>query len=240
MIEKLDNKRKLAVFSHHRSGTHFLMNSIAMNSNYIYRPYWQLDFNLGVDIWATPKLSSYFKKYDNRSVNNIMKSHYFVDFFENILEDFTNNFHVFYIMREPCDTLASYYRYSRLRDWLEAPNVKNISEFIKAEPVGSCLRWQRKQYRTMLQRWEAHVTGWHTASKSYCIHIIRYEDLLYDFENTMLNILNIIGVKSNNMKKPELTGIDPWCGGRHKEMYNMEDVNYIRTNVNEEIWNIWN
>ena len=142
-------------------------------------------------------------------------------------------------MRKHCDTLMSYYRYSKLREWIEAPDVQNISDFIRAEPAGSCLRWQRKQYNTMLKRWEANVAGWLAASKSYNIHIIRYEDLLDDFENTLLGILNILNVKNHNLKKPRLSGIEPWCGGNHEDMYPKKDIDYIRNNINADIWDIW-
>ena len=41
-------RRKVAVISHERSGTHFLMNTLAANCDLIAKPWWDLDLGLPV------------------------------------------------------------------------------------------------------------------------------------------------------------------------------------------------
>ncbi len=232
-------KKKVVVISHHRSGTHFLMKSIADHFDYIAQPYWLLDFVLGVDIWATPELERYLKQFQGKHVKNIMKSHYSVEFFDGMLDYFSHEYQLFYIIRHPQDTLASYYQFSKCLSWLEAPKVNSISEFIRAEPQGSCLRWQRKQYPSMLARWQAHVIGWLEASRYYPIHVLRYEDLVNQFNASLTNIAQRLQLPLRQINQPELTGIVPWKGGSHQEMYTNMDKQYVIDTIKPEILALW-
>ena len=232
-------KTKIAVISHHRSGTHFLMRSIALNSPYTDKPPWVLDYPLGVDIWATPALNKYLKRHAGESVREIMKCHFSVEFFDGILANFTKEFHVFYIVRNPEDTMASYHKFSNGLKWLEAPKVETVSEFIRSEPEGSCLRWQRRQYPNMIARWSCHVAGWMDAASRHAIHVVRYEDLYYEYNETMKQICSIIGVEVGQLKKPEMTGIRPWKGGDHGNLYSNPDREFIQASIDPCISGLW-
>ncbi len=215
------------------------MRAIANNSPFTDQPPWHLDFQIGVDIWATPNLKKYFVRHRGDAIRQIMKGHFSVEYFDGMLDYFSNEFHVFYLIRHPEDVLASYFRFSQNLNWLEAPEATTLSEFIRAQPEGSCLRWQRRQYPSMLSRWASHVRGWLSAATENPIHVIRYEDLFHNYVPTMKSICRTIGAESELPVGTEFTGLQPWTGGDHGELYSDADRSFIDTTVGHSILDLW-
>ena len=192
-----DGRTKVAVISHERSGTHFLMNTLAANYGYVSQPWWNLDFTLGLNFHSAEHLASYFGQAKGQSVLNIVKSHHQAGFFEPFIRDFTDDFQVFYICREPRAVIASFSKLINELPWNEGPNVDSPAELLRAEPSHALLRYQQHQAPTMLHRWADHVTGWVDLSDRLGenrIHVVRYEDLAHNFEATVANLGDTLGL----------------------------------------------
>jgi hypothetical protein len=117
-----DDRKKAIVVSHERSGTHFLMNTLAKNFDYVSHPFWNLDYNQGINLHDQSVLSHFLGLSHNKPVLNILKSHHPVEFFESNLDYLCEQFFVFYIYRDPRDVLISYRRLLTRFPWDEGPN----------------------------------------------------------------------------------------------------------------------
>jgi len=88
---------------------------------------------------------------------------------------------------QPFHTLRSNWKlikYYNTQGWEEGPDTTTVHEFIRSEPCGAMLRYQKQQMKSMVHRWQDHVTGW----LDYCesnpdsnVHLIKYEDLDQDY-----------------------------------------------------------
>ena len=55
-------KKNCIIVSHERSGTHFLMNTLALNFGYISEPWINLDFETGMNFHAPGALLAFFQE----------------------------------------------------------------------------------------------------------------------------------------------------------------------------------
>ena len=111
--------KKLLVASHERSGTHFLINSIANNSGGLYgSPNIQ---NPSKDIYHggpynNPQeykeyVYAYLSSYSGVSESKIFKTHHKAEFFKEYITELKKEYHILYIQRNPLDVLTSLYYY---------------------------------------------------------------------------------------------------------------------------------
>ncbi|WP_420549030.1 sulfotransferase domain-containing protein [Curvivirga sp.] len=223
--------KKLAVFSHHRSGTHFLMKSLSLNSQYIDDPELSLDVNLGFDLWNPNDFTDLILQLRDKPILNIAKCHYEVDFIAPLIDKFLDDFHLIYIVRRPEDVLKSYFDFSSQLFWKEAPKTTNVNEFVKAVPIGSCLRWQHRQYDTMTHRWVGHVQGWlEITSVRSNIILITYDDLKDRYQETMTYLVDRLGWKKpQDFVLPPSSGILPGQGGSHIDSYETETLKWVKS-----------
>lgn len=192
-----DGRKKAAVLSHERSGTHFLMNTLAANFGYVAKPWWNFDFTLGLNFHAPQGLANYFAQASGKSVLNILKSHHQAGFFESFIEAFTSEFHLFYICREPRSVLASFWKLLAELQWEEGPPADSPSQLLHAQPANAVLRYQKTQAATMLHRWVDHVEGWTALADRLGpdrICVLRYEDLDETFEPTVRSLGDWMGL----------------------------------------------
>ena len=153
------------VVSHERSGTHFLMNSIARA--YVYRaaPWLDMDHDaMPINFFHPPSIADVLAGLADRRIATIVKSHHSADFFDGILDRVLKRYVVFYIHRDPVDVMLSFWRFMHRWRWHEGPKRPDPVAFARAEPEGQLMRYQRYQCRSMLDRWARHVEGWHRAS----------------------------------------------------------------------------
>ena len=180
-------QKKVAVISHERSGTHFLMNTIAKNYPYLSSPWWNFDNELGINFHSPTAILNYIKQAHDKSILNILKSHHPIGFFHEIMAYLEEQFHIFYVYRNPFHTLRSNWKlikYYNTQGWEEGPDTATVHEFVRSEPCGAMLRYQKRQMQSMVHRWQDHVTGW----LDYCdshpdsnVHLVKYEDLDQDY-----------------------------------------------------------
>jgi|GEM_PF-676870 tetratricopeptide (TPR) repeat protein/SAM-dependent methyltransferase len=237
LIKNFSLPRKAIVISHERSGTHFLMNTLALNFDYISQPWINFDFDLGLNFHAPQALLAFFKTMQDKPVSNIVKSHHHFDFFSGIADALAEQFHIFYVYRDPRDVMVSFWRIIQKLPWDEGPKTETVGEFMRAEPRGGNLRYQKEQSPTMLHRWQHHVTSWadfaNAQGNTRKVMLIRYEDLNLKFEETVRDIGARIGRPV--MKTPLLPDLRnnvvmPGKGevGAHRELFTREDHEFVR------------
>ncbi|MCF7885361.1 MAG: sulfotransferase domain-containing protein [Candidatus Marinimicrobia bacterium] len=230
--------KKAMVVSHERSGTHFLMNTLDKNFAYISRPWINFDFELGINFHSAQAVLNFFKKLHNKPILNIVKSHHHFSFFSKIIKYLVDQFHIFYIYRDPRDTMASFFRLIKHFDWDEGPRVASVGDFIRSAPRGGILRYQKEQVPDMLNRWQDHVESWYNYARiNENITLIKYRELNLDFDNTVKKISAILDQPIDDPVRPGLheNVIHKGKGvvGGHKEKFTDEDYQYVKNKVSD-------
>lgn len=228
--------KKVAVISHERSGTHFLMNAIALNCGYVARPWWNLDLELGINFHSAQVLRRYFEKFRDRPMQQILKSHHGFEFFSEFILLLLDEFRIFYIYRDPRDVMVSYWRMLALLPWDEGPKPPTASEFIRCAPRGAMLRYQKRQEPTVLHRWQTHVEGWVDFARSHpseSLMVLRYEDLNNNFEPTLQAIAHFLGQTLSQPQRPrkDENTVLPGAGesDRFRQHLSREDCLYLES-----------
>jgi hypothetical protein len=192
----------VVVCSHERSGTHFLINSLAKNSAYRNNPYLDYDskplgsfhnFHHGADA------ASFFQKLHDKNCASIVKSHFAAPFFRDSDGKLvTGPCKIVYIVRNPFDVMLSYHGLVQHFPWHEGPKPTRVLNFVTAAPEGRMLRYQWQQADTLITRWKAHVTGWYDMAAEYPANIlfVRYQDLDCRHADEMKRILTFLGCEA--------------------------------------------
>jgi len=174
--------KKIMVVSHERSGTHFLLNSLAYNFSSYHKRVLSLEFD-------NPKpLLDCIKE----SGEVLFKSHHHVSFFEPVWEELTKECHIICIVREGKDVLTSSFNHY-CKFYPDTKYDGNFANFIKGQNAPEKLLQlynNNQPYDNMPDKWQRHVQGW--LEKSGQVFCIKYEDLLHDFEKTLLDVSEFI------------------------------------------------
>lgn len=194
---------QVMVSSHERSGTHFLINSIAKNCRYSNQPLLSFDYPpLGSMLnFHDPEAIKGFCTYlNNRRCSSIMKNHFAAEFFYG-----ANGFALpstvkcLYIYRDPVDVMLSYKRFVDSIRFPEGPKLDSLEEFMSSEPRGRMMRHQHNEKGSVLRRWEDHVAGWiETAGREKNVRCITYHDLAGNFEAELEGIAAFLETPLNS------------------------------------------
>jgi predicted metal-dependent phosphoesterase TrpH len=69
--------------------------------------------------------------------------------------------------------------------------------------MGQLMRYQFRQYPTMLDRWANHVEHWvGAAGRANNIHIVRYEDLAARYDDTIKHLGRRLGMPPSRIVPP--------------------------------------
>lgn len=188
---------KILVVSHERSGTHFVMNSLALNFGYVASPWMNMDWELGVNFHSSFAFETLMSNFSGQWIGNIFKTHHEFGFFSDWIHKFRNEFKIIYMVRDVAPVLRSYQRFLLTTDWFEGPKISSPSEFIRANPVGGLTRFQYRYAETMTHRWCNHVQGWLQGGQSLgtnCFMPVLYSSLNDTFESTMHELAAFIGL----------------------------------------------
>ena len=201
----------IVVCSHERSGTHFLMNSIALNSNYSIEPFINFDymqlgdvinFHKSEHVFNFIKKIAFIKKKDKSyGLSSLIKSHHPAYIFKNLFN--SDDVIFYYIYRNPIETLLSYWKFINHWNWHEGPKEKNLIKFVKSPPEGQMQRYQKKTYYNIFTRWANHVIEWEKNSRKFKnIYLVNYENLNNDYNFTIENVLKFIDVYNKKINRP--------------------------------------
>jgi hypothetical protein len=228
-------RRKVMVVSHERSGTHFLMNSIAKCFGYISDPWVNYDSSsVATNFHSCRAVQEFFEQFRGHPVANIVKSHHPFVFFETTLEEITKEFSIFYVYRDPRDVMVSLWRYIQQVRWHEGPRTDSVKEFIRRAPEANLLRYQRRQEPTMIHRWKTHVDSWMlNLPEKFRPHVtyVCFRDLRDNYEAVIRSIASVLG-PSATIEKPTLDerSVFPGKGlvGGYRDHLDAEDLELFR------------
>lgn len=200
-----DMRPAVLVVSHERSGTHFLMNALAACYDYVSSPW--IDFDrqtFNINFFYPPEVGGLLMALADRPMANIVKSHHPIDFFNGELKRIVERYLVLVVCRHPADVTRSFWRFLHQWPWNEGPKTLDPLSFARAEPCGRLMRYQPRQYPSMLQRWAAHADGWlNAADENERVGIVRYEDLDRNYEQTMRGLAGKLGRAPRTIVRPD-------------------------------------
>lgn len=235
-----EDRPAVIVVSHHRSGTHFLMNSIASCYGYISHPWIDLDpfhhtpigggfaREMETIYYSPTSIADYLLELAKRPLATTIKSHHPADFFVGALERIVERYVIFVVHRHPADTLLSFWRFLGGLGWHEGPKAPDPVSFAKSEPSGALLRYQMRQYPTMMHRWADAVEGWIAASAvSPRVVMVRYDQLESNFGDVMLDFAPLLGRQPRTVDKPGRE-TSPWLTVNFKEPNERPDIAALR------------
>lgn len=212
LVERFSPKAPFYVISHERSGTHFLINTLTRNT-YIRPGRGRIGAHQDVGQWTGPyddptdrfnHIDDFFSNWPARIDGpTIVKSHCDRDLFSLRYRQAP----VLYVLRDPRDTLVSFYHYLNHPKFYEFnPHLGNhrcssFSEFLR-RPVTPMLQYGfslHGEFSNVAERWARHVAGWFQAPGSL---VVRYEDLLTDYDAVLQRVASFLGLRLRLRRSP--------------------------------------
>lgn len=199
-----DEDRKPAIVcSFMRSGTHFLMGTMAKNFGFIADPWLAIE-HAPINFFYQRSVDRLFQLIANRRYRNIAQSHHSVEFLANSIEKCEGAIQVLYIYRHPAYCLNSYRKFLPTWPGIDAAGCDDIVEFMQAKPAPHHAKLSWTLPETMLDYWADHVRGWlQLAEQNKTIHVVRYEDLAGDFSNQVRRMACFMGLDCETPKPPD-------------------------------------
>jgi hypothetical protein len=202
------------VCSHERSGTHFLINSIAGNSFHTNNPYLRYDLvPLGsfLNFHDAKEVQAFFERLAQHSCASIVKCHFAAGFFLGKQRRFLLDglCKIIYIVRDPIEIMLSYHRFINYFAHHEGPKRSDALDFLVTAPEGQMLRYQDGQVSTILDRWQAHLLGWLELAEenSSNVLVVKYEDLDRNHADVTRKVLSFLGLSHPDViQRPDRIG----------------------------------
>lgn len=208
-------RSKVLVVSHERSGTHFLINTIARSFGYDPR---QIDIvnRHGVVRWDDPASGRrWLEQYRGRFVPNIFKSHHAYPLLAPYLAELGSEFTVFYVHRDGRDVMTSFWVYFHKIGPGWGPKTATVGEFMRSMSVGRSTQFQATSRPiTMLRRWAEHVEGWKANRHGLKVHYTTYESLHERHDQVIGEIADALREAPSSHERPGLAAntVLPWRG----------------------------
>jgi len=188
MAIKDDGKPKptILVVSHERSGTHYLINSIAKNLGYS---------NQEESLLGT-KDTIFRRIFDRKDDGVIFKSHHQYEYLCPVIEKISKAVKVIYILRDGRDVLASFFHYVNIKGNSGVvpgcfPSNITFSEMLRSDPRNYTFDSVYSLIRStnMAERWARHIKGWTNR-----VYSVRFEGMKKEFPRVMSGIAQYVGV----------------------------------------------
>jgi hypothetical protein len=195
------------VASHERSGTHFLMNSIASCYGYVSLPWINFDMpdHKLLEHFSREQVAQILLSLAEKPMANIVKLHHAADIFAGQLERLTERYVILVIHRDPVAVMLSFWRYLHhfAASNKAGPLEPDPVSFARAKPFGRMMRYQLQEYETVIERWANHVEGWlEAATHNARIVSVRYEHLEERFSETMQSFAGVLGRLPHALIRP--------------------------------------
>ena len=228
-------QKKILIVSHERSGTHFLINTLAQCFGYLPNQI-DMDASQNVDFRNPAIARDWLGQFQGQFVANIFKSHHAYPLLSPLAPQLLEEFHIFYISRDGRDVMTSFWTYlNRLAPgW--GPQTQTVGEFMRANATGGITQYQAAQHElTMLRRWVEHVDGW--IKNTLPINFVTYEELHSQYTGTVDRISEILEQPAIMKVRPTLQSPSslPWRGevGSWKEFFSRSDSEYFADEANQ-------
>jgi hypothetical protein len=192
------------VVSHERSGTHFLMNTLAACYGYVSNPWINLDHDSArINFFLPASVTEFLLSVAAQPVANTVKSHHQAEFFRGELDNISQRYAILVVVRDPVDMLVSFWRFLHYWPWFEGPRTPDPVALARSEPSGGLMRYQTRQHPTMMHRWAAHAEGWLAAEQACArVKVVRYEDLSADYEQTVRSFAPLLERQPLRLVRP--------------------------------------
>lgn len=239
----LSKKAAFYITSHERSGTHLAIN-LCYRNLYIQQHFYDLP-NFRGKCLSPAAIQSHWSSFSTEWLANsckggIIKSHCEQPIFKAHLPPAP----VVYILRDPRDTLVSFFRFlnsdvfHRNNPGLEQLRCKSFGEFLR-RPLDPFLEFgfsMNGGAKDVVERWARHVKGWTTGKSAM---ILRYEEM------KTAPRLCVMKVAAHVRAMPKLTFNDYLLGepgailpgkgivGSWKEMFRSDDSRYLERRLEE-------
>lgn len=202
--------KKVLVVSHERSGTHFLINTIA-NFGYVAGQWIDLPET------ADPKTLEEFLLRSNKEgmeENRIFKSHHQGHSFRDNALSLLEGWIVFYIVRDGRDVMTSCWNHFNV---CFRACFSGVGEMMRADPrnFDFAARYSLTQRENFVSRWAEHVSSWKKHFDARRVTLLKYEDLHREWATQARKIGRLLvagGVEK--LVRPTLVspGVQPWKG----------------------------
>lgn len=237
----LARKTPFYVISHERSGTHFAINTLFRNA-YVAQTFSYVGDWLGP--YDQPEtrhrhLERFQKAWpERRRAGGLIKSHCDAETFQRFFPEAK----VVYVLRDPRDTLVSFFHYLNSEDLhrtnpgLADQRSTKFSEFLRRTP-STYLRmgfFENPDFDNVVGRWASHVCGW-AVRPNVCL--LRYEDLKTDFRKCVWKTCRHVGLlprlRMKAVRMEEGASILPRKGvmGDWKNHFSPEDEEFLNTEL---------
>jgi len=194
----LARRRSLHVISHERSGTHLALNlfyrNLYIRQNFYDMAVWRGPYTDAAD--AFNHWRGFRQLWDAGWMDSggLVKSHCEASVFRR----FFPKEKVIYVLRDPRDTLVSFFHYLNHpalyenNPWMADQRCANFQEFL-TRPLSDFLRWGfsfEGAANNVMERWANHVRGWMDDPHA---KILLYDDLIENYRRTMYSTALAVG-----------------------------------------------
>lgn len=234
---KLVSSNPIYVISHERSGTHLALNLLYKNlyiqQHFLDLPVWKAsDLHSAIEHWKLAER----KVREMLPIGGLIKSHCEVEIYRKFLPKLP----VVYVVRDPRDTLVSFFYYLNNQQFhannpgLEHLACESFPEFLR-RPLDRFLRYGFSldgSMENVVERWARHYAGW--KKEPSCL-VVRYEDLLVKMVQSVWRIAFFARVFPKifmrSYKVGEKGAILPRKGivGDWKNHFSNEDLEFTET-----------
>ncbi len=177
----------LMVVSHERSGTHFLLNSLARGWGYAAEHWLDLDYlSVNANFHKPATFVRLLDRHRGHHLANPFKSHHEAAFMAPVIDTLLTRCRICYVVRHVAGVMRSLYHFLPRLPWREGPVCPSPAALLRTPPEGQMMRYQMTQQPTMGHRWRTHVAGWlDLADPRPGIVVVRYEDLRDRYAETL-------------------------------------------------------
>jgi len=209
----VDDQPPVMVVGHERSGTHFMMNTLAACYGYVSNPWVDLDYNtFPINYFRPDQVANILSLLGDKKLSSVIKSHHHPDFFKDQIDLITSKIKIIYIYRNPADVMISFWKLLHGIAWKEGPRVDSPLRLARCEPSGQLMRYQMRQYPSMVHRWADHVSAWFELVRvSERVTSVSYEDLDQRFPETVTTLADFMEREPAEIIRPSRTdaGVSP-------------------------------
>ena len=252
--------KKVLVVSFQRSGTHFLINTLASNFAGIEDGWVDVvhaEDNKWVKDLKPENLHDKIREqvidlYPESEMQQCLKTHYQAYFFERFWSELREHYHIVYILRDPRDVMVACYNYYNKTNYEVFVRESDFSKFLRAELWDVRTETQPFSYslvkpKDIVDKWQKHVLSW-LPYRDRGVTFVHFTDLKNNLEGV---IGEIESQTSLQRKNDELTAVtiedsryrpdfkdDKLARGRigaWRDYFKPEDLEFLESQLLNEI-----